>query len=79
MAGAKRKLPEVRSGEEEEEEQGEEQEERSSALVMTSSSGGKRRKLEFQDVTVFHFNRRQGFVCVPSQVCCSTPTHTCAT
>ena len=28
----------------------------------------KRRRVEFQDVTVYHFNRRQGHVCVPSQV-----------
>ena len=28
----------------------------------------KRRRVVFQDVTVYYFNRRQGFVCVPSQV-----------
>ena len=28
----------------------------------------KRRRVEFQDVTVYHFNRRQGHICVPSQV-----------
>ena len=28
----------------------------------------RRRRVLFQDVTVFYFNRRQGFVCVPSQV-----------
>ena len=28
----------------------------------------KRRKVEFRDVTIFNFKRRQGFVCVPSQV-----------
>lgn len=28
----------------------------------------KKRRVVFQDVTVFYFNRRQGFVCVPSQV-----------
>ena len=35
-------------------------------------SGGqpaaKKRRVMFQDVTVYYFNRRQGFVCVPSQV-----------
>ena len=29
----------------------------------------KKRKVIFQDVSVFFFNRRQGFTCVPSQVC----------
>ena len=28
----------------------------------------KRRKVEFRDVTIFNFKRRQGFICVPSQV-----------
>ena len=28
----------------------------------------KRRRVEFQDVTVYNFKRRQGYVCVPSQV-----------
>ena len=28
----------------------------------------KKRKVEFQDVRVFRFDRRQGYVCVPSQV-----------
>jgi hypothetical protein len=61
MAGAKRKLLEEKGGEKEEEGD----RERGTAMTW----GRKRRKLEFQDVTVFHFNRRQGFVCVPSQVC----------
>ena len=28
----------------------------------------KRRRVEFQDVTIYNFNRRQGYTCVPSQV-----------
>ena len=28
----------------------------------------KKRKVEFQDVTIYNFNRRQGYTCVPSQV-----------
>ena len=28
----------------------------------------KRRKVEFGDVTIYNFKRRQGFICVPSQV-----------
>ena len=28
----------------------------------------KRRRVEFTDVTIYSFKRRQGFVCVPSQV-----------
>ncbi len=28
----------------------------------------KKRRVMFQDVTVYYFNRRQGFICVPSQV-----------
>ena len=27
----------------------------------------KRRRVEFQDVTIYRFARRQGYVCVPSQ------------
>ena len=70
MAGAKRKLEEAPGQEEEEEEREEEEESGSADMVRVASSATarKRRKLEFQDVTVFHFNRRQGFVCVPSQV-----------
>jgi len=30
-------------------------------------STSKRRRIEFQDVTVYNFKRRQGYVCVPSQ------------
>jgi len=30
-------------------------------------SSSKRRRIEFQDVTVYNFKRRQGYVCVPSQ------------
>ena len=29
---------------------------------------GKRRRVEFGDVTIYNFKRRQGFICVPSQV-----------
>jgi hypothetical protein len=72
MAGVKRKLDEAPGQEEEEEEVEREEEEESSNTAMVRVAGSatarKRRKLEFQDVTVFHFNRRQGFVCVPSQV-----------
>ena len=33
----------------------------------------KKRRVEFQDVTIYNFNRRQGYICVPSQVsCCKT-------
>jgi hypothetical protein len=65
MAGAKRKLQEAVQQEEE----GEEEEGTATQLAQVSgATARKRRKLEFQDVTVFHFNRRQGFVCVPSQV-----------
>ena len=33
----------------------------------------KKRRIEFQDVTIYNFNRRQGYICVPSQVsCCKT-------
>ena len=28
----------------------------------------KKRRIEFQDVTIYNFNRRQGYTCVPSQV-----------
>ena len=28
----------------------------------------KKRRVMFEDVTVYYFNRRQGFICVPSQV-----------
>ena len=28
----------------------------------------KRRRVEFRDVTIYNFKRRQGLVCVPSQV-----------
>ena len=42
---------------EQEEPEGEEGEERA-----------KKRKVEFRDVKVFRFDRRQGYVCVPSQV-----------
>ncbi len=69
MAGVKRKLDEA-PGQEEEVEKEEEEESGNTAMVRVagSATARKRRKLEFQDVTVFHFNRRQGFVCVPSQV-----------
>ncbi len=68
MAGVKRKLDEA-PGQEEEVER-EEEDSGNTAMVRAagSATARKRRKLEFQDVTVFHFNRRQGFVCVPSQV-----------
>jgi hypothetical protein len=71
MAGVKRKLDEVPGQEEEEEVEREEEEDSSNTAMVRvagSATARKRRKLEFQDVTVFHFNRRQGFVCVPSQV-----------
>jgi hypothetical protein len=69
MAGVKRKLDEA-PGQEEDEEVEREEENTNIAMVRVagSATARKRRKLEFQDVTVFHFNRRQGFVCVPSQV-----------
>ena len=30
--------------------------------------GAKRRRVEFEDVTIYSFSRRQGHTCVPSQV-----------
>ena len=30
--------------------------------------GAKRRRVEFEDVTIYSFDRRQGHTCVPSQV-----------
>ena len=30
--------------------------------------GAKRRRVEFEDVTIYSFDRRQGDTCVPSQV-----------
>ena len=56
MAAAKRKCETVIPGEE----AGDDEENQ----VVTP----KRRRVEFQDVTVYNFKRRQGYVCVPSQV-----------
>ena len=56
MAVEKRKCETVIQGEE-----GAEEEE-------TQALTPKRRRVEFQDVTVYNFKRRQGYVCVPSQV-----------
>ena len=56
MAAAKRKCETVIPGEE----AGDDEENQ----VVTP----KRRRGEFQDVTVYNFKRRQGYVCVPSQV-----------
>lgn len=55
MAAAKRKCETVIPGEE----AGDDEENQ----VVTP----KRRRVEFQDVTVYNFKRRQGYVCVPSQ------------
>jgi len=55
MAAAKRKC--------ETEVQDEEVEEEEVQQVVSP----KRRRVEFQDVTVYNFKRRQGYVCVPSQ------------
>jgi len=55
MAAAKRKCETVVQGEE----SGDDEENQ----VVTP----KRRRVEFQDVTVYNFKRRQGYVCVPSQ------------
>ena len=52
MATTKRKCQDCRPEEEEEEEGVRE----------------KRRRVEWRDVTIYNFKRRQGFVCVPSQV-----------
>ena len=56
MAAEKRKCETLVKGEECEEDE--------ENLALSS----KRRKVEFQDVTVYNFKRRQGYVCVPSQV-----------
>lgn len=56
-ATRKRKHPE------EEEEQGEELSEEVEEVAEK-----KRRRVMFENVTVFHFSRRQGHTCVPSQV-----------
>ena len=34
--------------------------------------GAKRRRVEFEDVTIYSFDRRQGHTCVPSQVSTAT-------
>ena len=34
--------------------------------------GAKRRRVEFEDVTIYSFDRRQGDTCVPSQVSTAT-------
>ena len=34
--------------------------------------GTKRRRVEFEDVTIYSFDRRQGDTCVPSQVSTAT-------
>ena len=45
----------------------EEQEEEVSEEVEVEAEK-KRRRVMFENVTVFHFSRRQGHTCVPSQV-----------
>ena len=40
-----------------------------------SDESEKRRRVAFNEVKVFRFRRRQGYVCVPSQVYLTPHTH----
>ena len=62
MATSKRKSQDQQGEQEEEQEEelGQEKEE-------WEELRKKRRRVEFREVTIFNFKRRQGFVCVPSQ------------
>ena len=40
----------------------------SQEAVSAGQVGAKRRRVEFEDVTIYSFSRRQGHTCVPSQV-----------
>ena len=46
----------------------EEQEDVKEPIEEEEEVPAKRRRVEFQDVTICNFNRRQGYTCVPSQV-----------
>ena len=46
----------------------EEQEEEELSEAVEEVAEKKRRRVMFENVTVFHFSRRQGHTCVPSQV-----------
>ena len=61
MATVKRKCQTEDAGDEEKNDDNEE-------AIANGEPEEKRRRVEFQDVTIYNFNRRQGYVCVPSQV-----------